>query len=86
MTDPYKKFNQWFNEVENKKTQDPTAFALGTSDKKNQPYIRMVLLKKGGPPFFLRSCLSEWVPPAVFSSSLFSKSIDWSKDVRNFPK
>ena len=46
MTDPYKKFNQWFNEVENKKTQDPTAFALGTSDKKNQPYIRMVLLKK----------------------------------------
>ena len=46
MTDPYKKFNQWFNEVEKKKTQDPTAFALGTSDKKNQPYIRMVLLKK----------------------------------------
>ncbi len=46
MTDPYKKFNLWFAEVKKKKLQDPTAFALGTSDKSNQPHIRMVLLKK----------------------------------------
>lgn len=46
MIDPYKKFEKWFELVKKKKLQDPTAFALGTSDRENQSYIRMVLLKK----------------------------------------
>ena len=46
MIDPYKKFKKWFKAVEKKKIQDPTAFALATSGKYNQPHVRMVLLKK----------------------------------------
>tara|TARA_A100001015_G_C14752936_1_gene618331 strand:+ start:102 stop:677 length:576 start_codon:yes stop_codon:yes gene_type:complete len=46
MKDPYKKFKLWFAQVKKKEKQDPTAFALGTSDLNNQPHVRMVLLKK----------------------------------------
>ena len=46
MIDPYKKFKKWFKAVEKKNLQDPTAFSLATSDKSNQPHVRMVLLKK----------------------------------------
>ena len=46
MIDPYKKFKKWFKEVEKKNIQDPTAFALATSDRYSQPHVRMVLLKK----------------------------------------
>lgn len=46
MIDPFKKFNSWFRIVEKKNLQDPTAFALASSDKYNQPHVRMVLLKK----------------------------------------
>ena len=42
---PFKKFNLWFSLAKKKHPFDHTAFALGTSDKKNQPHVRMVLLK-----------------------------------------
>ena len=46
MINPYKKFKKWFKVVQKKKMEDPTAFALATNDKRNQPHVRMVLLKK----------------------------------------
>ena len=45
MKDPFKKFKAWFKLVKDKKIQDPTVFALATSDQKKQPHVRMVLLK-----------------------------------------
>ena len=46
MTDPFVKFRKWFSIVKKKKSEDPTAFALGTVDENLQPQVRMVLLKK----------------------------------------
>tara|TARA_B100001057_G_scaffold450950_1_gene493476 strand:+ start:629 stop:1204 length:576 start_codon:yes stop_codon:yes gene_type:complete len=46
MTDPFKKFKRWFSFAKSKSIQDPTAFALATVDRKNQPHVRMVLLKE----------------------------------------
>lgn len=45
MKDPFKKFKAWFKLVKDQKIQDPTVFALATSDQKKQPHVRMVLLK-----------------------------------------
>tara|TARA_B100000242_G_C42951388_1_gene441134 strand:+ start:284 stop:856 length:573 start_codon:yes stop_codon:yes gene_type:complete len=42
---PFKKFNLWFSLAKKKYPYDHTAFALGTSDRNNQPHVRMVLLK-----------------------------------------
>ncbi len=41
---PFKKFNLWFSLAKKKHPFDHTAFALGTANK-NQPHIRIVLLK-----------------------------------------
>ena len=41
---PFKKFNLWFKLAEKSHSFDHTAFALATSYK-NQPHVRMVLLK-----------------------------------------
>ena len=46
MNDPFKKFKSWFSLAESKAIQDPTAFALASVDKKDQPHVRMVLLKE----------------------------------------
>tara|TARA_B100000242_G_C43030922_1_gene480274 strand:+ start:551 stop:1126 length:576 start_codon:yes stop_codon:yes gene_type:complete len=55
MADPHKKFVRWFNYAKKNFLGDHTAFALGSCDKTNRPYVRMVLLKiilKDGYVFF----------------------------------
>lgn len=55
MTDPHKKFVRWFNFAKKNFPGDHTAFALGSSDQGNRPFVRMVLLKiilKDGYVFF----------------------------------
>ena len=45
LDNPIKLFKNWFSRAEKKEINDPNAVALGTADQKNQPSIRMVLLK-----------------------------------------
>ena len=42
---PIDLFKNWFKKAEETEINDPNAFALGTADQKNQPSVRMVLLK-----------------------------------------
>lgn len=43
--DPFKQFNQWFEEALKADVRDPTAFNLSTADKKGEISSRIVLLK-----------------------------------------
>ena len=43
--DPISLFQEWFSEAKAKEKDDPTAMALGTSDERGRPAVRMVLLK-----------------------------------------
>lgn len=45
MSDPFKKFLNWYKFAKNNFDGDHTAFALGSSDGNNRPSVRMVLLK-----------------------------------------
>ena len=42
---PIELFKKWFSKAEETEINDPNALALATSDKNNQPSVRMVLLK-----------------------------------------
>ena len=42
---PIDLFKKWFSEAEKSEINDPNAVAVATSDKDNQPNVRMVLLK-----------------------------------------
>ena len=42
---PIDLFKIWFSEAEKSEINDPNAVAVATSDKNNQPNVRMVLLK-----------------------------------------
>ena len=43
--DPFLQFDLWFNEALKKEPFEPNAMVLSTSDKKNKPSSRVVLLK-----------------------------------------
>ena len=45
LDNPIDLFKNWFKKAEEKEINDPNAVALGTADQKNQPSVRMVLLK-----------------------------------------
>ena len=45
LDNPIKLFKNWFSRAEKKEINDPNAVAVATSDKNNQPNVRMVLLK-----------------------------------------
>ena len=45
LDDPFKLFEKWFDEAKKKEINDPNALAIGTSNKKGVPSVRMVLLK-----------------------------------------
>lgn len=45
-TEPYILFKKWFEEAIKNEPSYPDALSLATSDKKNQPSVRIVLLKK----------------------------------------
>ena len=45
LDNPYKLFEEWFNEAKKSELNDPNALALGTADKEGIPSVRMVLLK-----------------------------------------
>ena len=45
LDNPIDLFKNWFKKAEVAEINDPNAVALGTADKKNQPSVRMVLLK-----------------------------------------
>ena len=45
LDNPIELFKKWFSEAEKSEINDPNAVALATSDIKNQPNVRMVLLK-----------------------------------------
>jgi pyridoxamine 5'-phosphate oxidase len=45
LDNPIDLFKNWFKEAEETEINDPNAVALGTVDQKNQPSVRMVLLK-----------------------------------------
>ena len=45
INNPIDLFNKWFSEAEKTEINDPNAVAVATSDKNNQPNVRMVLLK-----------------------------------------
>ncbi len=51
--DPWKQFNQWFNEAIEKVSLDPNAFVLSTSSHKGSPSSRIVLLKEHSPEGFI---------------------------------
>ena len=42
---PIELFKKWFSKAKETEINDPNALALATSDNKNQPSVRMVLLK-----------------------------------------
>ena len=45
LDNPIDLFKNWFSEAEKSEINDPNAVAVATADKKNQPNVRMVLLK-----------------------------------------
>jgi pyridoxamine 5'-phosphate oxidase len=45
LDNPIELFKKWFKKAEETEINDPNAVALGTADQKNQPSVRMVLLK-----------------------------------------
>ena len=45
ISDPFKLFEEWFNEAKKTEINDPNALALATADKSGAPSVRMVLLK-----------------------------------------
>lgn len=45
LDNPIDLFKIWFDKAKETEINDPNALALGTSDKNNQPNVRMVLLK-----------------------------------------
>ncbi len=45
LDNPIDLFKNWFKRAEETEINDPNAVALGTEDQKNQPSVRMVLLK-----------------------------------------
>ena len=45
LDNPIDLFNKWFSEAEKNEINDPNAVAVASSDNKNQPNVRMVLLK-----------------------------------------
>ena len=45
LEDPFELFEKWYEEAKIKEINDPNALALGTSNKKSIPSVRMVLLK-----------------------------------------
>ena len=45
LNNPIDLFKNWFKKAEETEINDPNAVALGTANKKNQPSVRMVLLK-----------------------------------------
>ena len=45
LDNPIDLFKNWFKKAEEEEINDPNAVALGTADQKNQPSVRMVLLK-----------------------------------------
>ena len=45
LDNPVELFKKWFSKAEEKEINDPNAVAIATSDKNNQPNVRMVLLK-----------------------------------------
>ena len=45
LDNPIDLFKKWFSKAEKTEINDPNALALATSDKSNQPSVRMVLLK-----------------------------------------
>jgi pyridoxamine 5'-phosphate oxidase len=45
LDNPIELFKNWFSKAEENEINDPNAVAVATSDKNNQPNVRMVLLK-----------------------------------------
>ena len=45
LDNPIDLFEKWFSKAKETEINDPNALALATSDNKNQPSVRMVLLK-----------------------------------------
>ena len=45
LDNPIELFKKWFSKAEKSEINDPNAVAVATSNKKNQPNVRMVLLK-----------------------------------------
>ena len=45
LDDPAKLFKIWMSEAEKKEINDPNALSLATTNQKNEPSVRMVLLK-----------------------------------------
>ena len=45
LANPVDLFKKWFSKAEESEINDPNAVAVATSDKNNQPNVRMVLLK-----------------------------------------
>ena len=45
LDNPIELFKKWFSKAEESEINDPNAVAVATSNKKNQPNVRMVLLK-----------------------------------------
>ena len=43
--DPLELFKIWMSEAEKNEINDPNAFSLATTNKKNEPSVRMILLK-----------------------------------------
>ena len=45
LDNPIELFKKWFSKAEENEINDPNAVAVATSNKNNQPNVRMVLLK-----------------------------------------
>jgi pyridoxamine 5'-phosphate oxidase len=71
LDDPVELFKLWMIEAEKNEINDPNALSLATTSNKNEPSVRMVLLKELSPKGF------------VFYSNLNSPK---SSDLKNNPK
>ena len=71
LENPFKLFEEWFNEAKNSELNDPNALALATANKEGASSVRMVLLKSFSEKGF------------VFYTNLNSKK---SEDIKSNPQ
>ena len=46
LDDPFELFNIWMSEAKKSEINDPNALSLATTNSKNEPSVRMVLLRE----------------------------------------
>ena len=71
LDDPLELFKIWMSEAEKKEINDPNALSLATTSTKNEPSVRMILLKglsQNGFVFYIKKVMAIWLSRFFFQN------------------